>query len=471
MFPEEAAHGLSIFKELHLKDVLGCPTYGQIGRQWQFDFVSSIFGSCDPESGRRLIREFFLMVPKKNDKSGMSAGIMMTALILNWREMGEFFIVAPTIKIAGNSFGPACGMISSEEDLQDIMQVQHHIRKIKNRNTEASLEVVAAESDTVGGIKGVGVLVEELWLFGKRPGAVNMFKEAMGGHAARPEGFMIWITTQSDEQPSGIFADKLEYARGVRDGKIDDPAFLPVIYEYPSEMIADKKYLNQKHFHIVNPNYGASVDEEFIKREYKKAEIEGHQSMQGFLAKHLNIQIGVSAKAQAWAGADFWEAAAGVVTIDILIERCDVIEVGGDGGGLDDLLGCTVIGRDRETGIWLWWSRAWAHKIALERRKSEAPKYQDFAKDGDLILVDEIGQDVKQFGDIVRKLDASGLLDRIGVDPAGIGAIVDELENGDENGDGKIEHDRIVGISQGWRLNSAIKTTERKVAAREIIHD
>ena len=94
----------------------------------------------------------------------------------------------------------------------------------------------------------------------------------------------------------------------------------------------------------------------------------------------------------------------------------------------------------------------------------------DFAKDGDLILVDEIGIDVKEFGDIVRRCDASGLLDRIGVDPSGIGAIVDELENGDENGEGKIDHDRIVGISQGWRLNSAIKTTERKVAAREIIH-
>ncbi|MDD5533779.1 MAG: terminase large subunit, partial [Syntrophales bacterium] len=148
----------------------------------------------------------------------------------------------------------------------------------------------------------------------------------------------------------------------------------------------------------------------------------------------------------------------------------EVIEIGGDGGGLDDLLGLTVIGRDAETGVWYWWSRAWAHKIALERRKSEAPRYMDFAKDGDLVLVDEIGIDVKEFGDIVRRCDASGLLDRIGVDPSGIGAIVDELENGDENGEGKIDHDRIVGISQGWRLNSAIKTTERKVAAREIIH-
>lgn len=470
LFPTEAERGLSVFKELHLKDVPGCPTYGQIGRQWQFDLVSHIFGSVNPETGRRMIREYFLMVGKKNDKSGMSAAIMMTALILSWRQAGEFFIVAPTVSIAGNSFLPACGMISSDDDLKSIMHPQSHIKQITNINSESTLKIVAAESDTVGGLKGVGILAEELWLFGKRPGATNMFKEATGGLFARPEGFIIWITTQSDEAPAGIFADKLEYARGVRDGKIDDPAFLPVIFEFPKYMIEKKLHLIPRNFYIPNPHLGASVDEETINREFKKAEVEGPVSMQGFLAKHLNIQIGVSARAQAWAGADFWEAAGGEVTLDLILERCEVVEIGIDGGGLDDLLGLAVLGREAETQNWLLWTRAWANPIALDRRKSEASKYRDFEKDGDLVIVDEIGQDFKEVGDIVRKCDDSGLLDRIGVDPAGIGSIVDEIEQGDEKGQGKIEHDRIVGIPQGWRLNGAIKTMERKVAEKTLVH-
>ena len=470
LFPTEAERGLSVFKELHLKDVPGCPTYGQVGRQWQFDLVSHIFGSVNPESGRRLIREYFLMVAKKNDKSGMSAAIMMTALILNWRQSGEFFIVAPTVSIAGNSFLPACGMISSDDELKSLMHPQDHIKQITNRNSESTLKIVAAESDTVGGLKGVGILAEELWLFGKRAGATNMFKEATGGLFSRPEGFIIWITTQSDEAPAGIFADKLEYARGVRDGKIDDPAFLPIIFEFPKYMIEKKLHLIPKNFYIPNPNLGASVDEETINREFKKAEIEGPVSMQGFLSKHLNVQIGVSAKAQAWAGADFWEAAGGDVTLDIILERCEVIEIGIDGGGLDDLLGLAVLGRESGNGNWLLWVHAWCHNIALERRKSEAPKYRDFEKDGDLSIMDMTEEGIKEVGDIVRKVEASGLLDRIGVDPSGIGLIADELEAGDEQGNGKIEHDRIVGIPQGWRLNGAIKTMEVKIAGKSIIH-
>ena len=464
LFPGEAASALAVFKELRLVDVLNRPTLGEAGRKWLFDFVGSIFGAYDVAEGRRLISEFFLLISKKNSKSTSSAGIMMTALIRNWRESAEFLILAPTVEIANNSFYPARDMVKADEELSDLMHVQEHYRQITHRGTGAVLKVVAADNETVGGKKATGILIDEAWLFGKRNNAENMLREACGGLASRPEGFVIWLTTQSDEAPAGIFKQKLDYARGVRDGRIDDKSFLPILYEFPKAILAKKKHLDPKHWYITNPNLGASVDEGFILREYKKAEEAGEVSMQGFLAKHLNVEMGLSLKSQRWAGADFWEAAAGEVTLETLLERSEVVVIGIDGGGLDDLLGLAVIGRDAETRDWLLFTRAWAHPLALERRKSEAPKYRDFEKDGDLIIVDEIGQDVQQVGDIVMRCEEAGLLDRLGVDPVGIGDIVDEVQ---ARG---IEHDRVVGIPQGWRLNGAIKTLERRVAEKTIIH-
>ena len=470
LFPEEAESALAVFKELRLVDVLNRPTYGEVGRPWVLEFVASIFGSYDSEAGRRLISEYFLLISKKNSKSSTAAGVMMTALIRNWRDSAEFLILAPTVEVASNSFIPARDMVRADEELSDLMLVQEHYRQITHRNTGATLKVVAAANETVGGKKATGILIDEAWLFGKMPNAENMLREACGGLASRPEGFVIWLTTQSDEAPAGIFAQKLNYARGVRDGRISDNTFLPILYEFPELFLKEKKYLDSKYWFVTNPNLGASVDEAFISREFKKAEEAGVESMQGFLSKHLNVEMGLSLKSQRWAGADFWEAAAGIVKLETIVERCEVIEVGVDGGGLDDLLGLSVLGRETETGAWLLYAHAWAHEIALERRKSEAPKYRDFEKDGDLTIVGEVEQGIKEVGDIVRKLDASGLLDRIGVDPSGTGLIADELENGDEKGEGKIDHDRIVGISQGWRLNSAIKTMEVKVASKSIIH-
>jgi phage terminase large subunit-like protein len=471
LFPQVADHALSVFKELHLVDVPGRPNYGEVGRQWLFDFVSSIFGAYDDESGRRLIQEFFLLISKKNSKSSGAAGIMLTALALNWRDSAEFLILAPTVEIARNSFDPARDMIKADPDLDAMFNVQEHIRQITKRPIEgqnvgnnATLKIVAADSETVGGKKATGILLDEAWLFGKKPNAENMIREACGGLASRPEGFVIWLSTQSDETPAGVFKQKLDYARGVRDGRIDDNRFLPVLYEFPEAMVKEKQYLDPKYFFVTNPNLGASVDEQFLLREFSKAQNDGDASMRGFLAKHLNVEIGVSMKSQNWAGAEFWESAAGEVTLELIFSTCEVLVIGIDGGGLDDLLGLAVIGRRAEDSKWLLWTKAWVHPIALDRRKSEAARYRDFAKDGDLVIVDEIGQDVQQIGDIIEACEASGLLDRIGIDPLGIGDIFDEAR---ARG---LADDRVVGISQGYKLNAAIKTAERALAECMLIH-
>ena len=449
---------MAVFKALKIVDAPGSPTFGEACAPWVFDLVASIFGAYDPETGRRLITEWFVLIPKKNSKSTIAAGIMMTALILNWRQSAEFSILAPTIEVANNAYAPARDMAQREEELDALLHVQTHIKSITHRESGAVLKVVAADSNTVGGKKSVGTLVDELWLFGKRHDAENMLREAIGGLASRPEGFVIYLTTQSDEPPAGVFKQKLQYARDVRDGIIDDKRFVPVIFEHPPQMVAKKQHLLVENLAMVNPNLGYSVDREFLEREFQKAKSSGEESFRGFLAKHGNIEIGLALRSDRWAGADFWEQATAPCTLDELISRCEVIDLGIDGGGLDDLLGLYAIGREKETGRKLGWGHAWAHPSVLERRKEIAPAIQDFAKAGHLTLVERIGDDVDQVADIAEQIQLSGLLDKIGCDPVGIGAILDKLE------ERKIPQDKIVAVSQGWKLGGAIKTAERWLA-------
>lgn len=465
LFPAEAARGIEIFHSMRVADVAGSPPMGDICRPWMTDFVGHVFGAYDPESGRRLISEFFVLVAKKNSKSSGAAGLMMSALIWNWRQSAEFLILAPTVEIANNSFGPAQDMVRHDDVLSDLFHVQPHYRTITHRQTGATLKVVAADNEAVGGKKATGVLIDELWLFGKKPNAENMLREATGGLASRPEGFVIYLSTQSDEAPAGVFRQKLSYARGVRDGRIEDKRFLPVLYEFPPKMVEAKDYLNPDYFYVTNPNLGASVDEEYLRRELKKAEEAGAESLPGFLSKHLNIEIGLSLQSDRWAGADFWESHGdSSLTLDSLLKQSDVVTLGIDGGGLDDMLSIAVIGRHAKTGRWLHWSKSWIHPIVLERRKSEAARFRDFAKDGDLVIVEHIGDDIEGVKESVNQCEKSGLLDRIGVDPAGIGTIVDAILSL------RIDQERIVGIPQGWKLNGAIKATERRLAEGSMLH-
>jgi phage terminase large subunit-like protein len=473
LFPAQAEAALKVFRELCVVDVPGVdrgngiiapPNMGEISRKWLVDFVAAVFGSYDADSGRRLISEFFMLISKKNAKSTTAAGIMLTALILNWRLSGEFLILAPTIEIANNSFYPARDMVRADPELSDLLAVQDHYRTITHRTTGATLKVVAADNESVGGKKAIAVLVDELWLFGKRANAENMLREACGGLASRPEGFTIFLSTQSDEPPAGVFKQKLSYARGVRDGRIQDRRFLPVLYEYPQEMIEAQAYRNPKNFYITNPNLGASVDADFLERELAKADEGGEESVAGLLAKHFNIEIGLSLQSNAWAGAVFWqENAERVLTLESILKRCEVVSVGIDGGGLDDMLGLSAVGREKGTGLWLHWAHAWIHPIVLERRKKEAPRFRDFEKDGDLTIVKKIGDDLANVAEKIQQIEDAGLLERVGVDVAGIGGVVDALVSPKPKGIG-LAQDRIVGIPQGWKMVGAIKTTERKLA-------
>jgi len=465
LFPDEAQAGLEVMRQLRIVDAPGSPTIGEACAPWVSDFAGAVFGSYNPDTGRREIKEFALVIPKKNSKSTIAAAIMLTLLIRNWRQSAELIVLAPTIEVANNAYAPARDMVKHDEELSDLLHVQDHVRTITHRETGATLKIVAADSNTVGGKKASFILVDEIHLFGSSPNAENMLREATGGLASRPEGCIIYLTTQSDKPPAGVFLQKLQYARGVRDGRIDDKRFLPVIYEFPPRMIEAGEHRKPENFHIVNPNLGYSVDREYLVRELAKAEESGEESVRGFLSKFLNVEIGLALLSNRWPGAEFWEVQTRkAITLDYIIERSEVVTIGIDGGGLDDLLGLAVIGRDRETREWLAWCRAWAHPSVLERRKDIAAQLHDFSRAGDLVLVKRIGDDVDEVADIVEQIEAAGLLHQVGLDPAGIGAIQEAIAVRD------VDQEKLVGVSQGWRLGGSIKTTERKLAEGGLVH-
>lgn len=505
LFPDEAAAALDVFKSLQITDLPQVydrktgsyrhPTFGEACEQYVFDFVEAIFGAYDQNTARRHIEEFFLLISKKNIKSTIAAGIMVTALIRNWRHNQELMILAPTREVADNSFKPAASMVRADPELKDLLHIQDNLKMITHTITRAVLKVVSADSNTAAGKKAAFVLIEELWLFGKKHNASAMLQEATGGLISRPEGFVIYITTQSDEPPAGVFKEKLDYFRDVRDGKIDDPNSFGVLYEFPDRMIADDSYLDPENWYVTNPNMGRSVRKEWLEgklRKIRTGEDEEGDTYQSFLAKHLNVEIGMRNRSNRWPGAAYWDLAEDAElanlshfdALDRLMDRCEVIVAGIDGGGLDDLFGLSIIGREPEefeipalvngrktfvqTKRWLTWSHAWCHRDVLKRRKKIAPILLDFAKSGHLTIIDTPMEDVASIIEILKMVKDRGLLASVAVDPAGLGEFVDALAVPEV--DITSENDLLIGVPQGFALMNAIKTAERRLSNRMMLH-
>jgi len=469
--PALAATARRIFSRLCIPDIPGTPTFAEACGDWFFEIVEALHGSLDPVTRRRAIQELFLLVPKKNSKTTNGAGLMLASLLVSDRPKAEFLIVAPTKEIADLAFGQAMGMVELDKPLRDRFQIQTHLKRLTYRKTGATLQVKAFSPDVMTGVKPSGVLVDEQHVIASKADAASVMRQIRGGMISQPEAFLAIITTQSDGPPRGVFAKDLIRAREIRDGKRQGRV-LPVLYEMPPEIQQPSKlpgeaapWEDSRHWPMVLPNLGRSIALDRLQEEFRDAREKGIEELASWASQHLNIEIGLALRSDRWVGADYWLGAGDdTLTLEDLLERCEVIVAGIDGGGLDDLLSLAILGRDRITSEWLHWQRSWVFEGVLTLRKQEASKLRDLEADGDLIIVSEPGDDIEQLADCLAQIDGAASLAQVGLDPMGVGAVVDALA---ARGIGR---DRVVGVSQGWTLSGSIKTAERKLADGTLIH-
>lgn len=460
LFEDEAERAVRVFNRLKLPDVIGQPAMQDAAGDWFRDIVRALFGSYDAETNRRMIQELFILVPKKNGKSSYAAAIMVVALILNRRPNAEYLLIAPTKEIAQIAFKQAWGIMRADPELEKLFWARDNIKMITHRVSGASLQIKAADTDVITGSKSTGILVDETHVFAKKAKAADIFVEIRGALAARPDGFMIQITTQSKEPPVGVFKNELAVARDVRDGLVKLPR-LAVLYELPERIVKDGGWKDEKFWSLVNPNMDRSVDRQFLQNELITAEMAGAEQLALLASQHFNVEIGLSLRADRWSGADYWQAAADPnIDLDFILENSDVVTVGIDGGGLDDLFGLAVLGRHKKTREWMLWNKAWAHDDVLSRRKDIVSALRDFEKDGDLVISENPIKPIQEAADIVERIMAAGLLPKVagvGLDPYGVASLVDELA---ERG---IEGEILAAVRQGAALSPATWGTEIKL--------
>ena len=235
----KAERAVGIFNKLRLPDVIGQPELREAAGEWMRDIVRAAFGSMSTSPAGpevRQVGEIFILVPKKNSKTTSAAAIALTFLLLNKRRNADMLIIGPTQKISEVAFEQARGMIEADPDgfLQKRFHVQGgNIKTIRDRTTNARLMVRTFGMNVLTGVKPIFALIDEIHILGSVPYAADVIRQIRGGMMPFPESLLVMITTQSDHPPEGVFRTELQYARGVRDGKITERVkTLPVLYEF-----------------------------------------------------------------------------------------------------------------------------------------------------------------------------------------------------------------------------------------------
>lgn len=472
---DRAAQAVNIFNKFRVPDVIGRPELREVAGEWIRDIVRAIFGSMhtsDLVPEVRLVGEVFILVPKKNGKSTNAAAIALTFMLLNERPRADMLIIGPTQKISDVAFQQACGMIEADEYLTKRFHcVGGNEKTIYDRQNKSRLMVRTFGMNVVTGAKPVFCLIDEVHLLGSIPYAADVIRQIRGGMMIFPEAVLVMITTQSDHPPDGVFKSELQYARGVRDGRISDGVkLLPVLYEFPEALqtARDEPWRNPDLWYMVTPSLNKPITIDQLTSGYQRALEDGHHELVAWATQHLNVEVGMALHSNRWIGADHWEAAGDSrVTLATIINDCDVAVTGIDGGGLDDLMALSIVGRHRDTKKWLHWAHAWAHPEVLVQRKEIAARLHDFEAAGELTICTYPTQDVVELTEYVMQVFEAGLLpteQAIGYDPYGIAALVDEMV-----GRG-IPEAMMIGIRQGSALSPATWGLERKLKDGTFVH-
>lgn len=371
---------------------------------WQRSWVANLFGWKRSDRQARTVRRFretLLYVPRKNGKTPMAAAVALYVLFCDGERGMQGYIAAADAEQAGILFRQCKGMVDQEEEMSSRCEAfggtssAAQSRSLVRNDDGSFLRVISAVADTKHGGNSHLIVIDELHAQPDRD-LVDVLSTSMAS-LNRPQPLFISLTTADFDRPS-ICNEKLDYARKVRDGIIDDPAFLPAVYEAAQ----DADWRSPDVWRAANPNLGVSVSEEYLEAETRKA-AENPAYENTVKRLHLNMKTATASKA---IDPLMWDACASPVPdADLAGRPC--------WGGLDlastsDIASFSLLWRIG-SGPDRWAHRAWMWSpkaTARRRTKKDRVPYEAWASighltltEGDVIDYDVIRRDINALGE------------------------------------------------------------------------
>lgn len=244
---------------------------------WQRKATKRFFGWKRRENGTRKFRVMFVFVPRKNGKSTWGAGIANYLLHADGEIGAEIVSAAADTEQANVIFSIAKDMNDADSTLRN--RGKSFRRSLVVHETGSIYKVISADAHTKHGANLHGIIFDELHTQPSRD-LYDVLKTSTG---ARLQPVEIYMTTAGFDRKS-ICYEIYDYAKGVAEGNIDDPSFMPLIYEAKTE----DDWTQETTWRKANPNFGISVFKQYIEKEVREAKSKPAQ-VNTFRRLHLNI--------------------------------------------------------------------------------------------------------------------------------------------------------------------------------------
>ena len=257
---------------------------------WQSDIVKTMFGWKRSDGSRRY-RQAVIFVPRKNGKSTFAAGLGNYVLFCDKEAGAECYCAASDRDQASLVFRTASAQVRACPGLAKRAKIRDSQRRIIYN--DSFWRAIPANESGSHGFDSHLIIGDELHAW---PGR-SFFDVLQTSTGARTQPLEIYITTAGYDRNS-VCWEQYVYAQQVRDNRIQDPSFLPVVYE----MKDDDDWQDESVWHLANPNLNISLPLDYLQRKHQKALAE--PSFENtFRRLHLNQW---TSQEQRWLPMDRW---------------------------------------------------------------------------------------------------------------------------------------------------------------------
>jgi len=248
---------------------------------WQCFQIIVPFGWKKKANGKRRFNVIYLEVPRKNAKSTIAAGIGLYMLTADGEHGGEVYSGATSERQAWEVFKPARQMMLLNKEFADVLGVSVNAKTLVRFRDASKFEPVIGNPGD--GASPSCAIIDEYHEH-NTPILYDTMETGMG---AREQPMIVIITT-AGANIAGPCHDKHDEVRKVLDKTLENNQLYGCIYGIDD----DDDWSDPKSLIKANPNYGVSVEEEWLQAQQRQALLNPVQQNK-FKTKHLNVWTNV----------------------------------------------------------------------------------------------------------------------------------------------------------------------------------
>lgn len=246
---------------------------------WQIFVLACAFGWVSKATGRRRFIYIDLFVPRKNAKSTLAAIIGLYMLAVDGEYGAEVYSGATNKKQAYEVFGTARDMAKQTPEYCAYYGV------VRNKDNLAAPDTLSKFEPMIGkpgdGASPTCWIVDEY----HEHKTEDMYETGSTGMGARSQPVLLVITTAGADISGPCYLHQKELEK-ILDGTRENERRFGIIFTIDAE----DDWTSEDALIKANPNYGVSVDKEYLLGLLKEAK-ENPRKQASYKTKHLNVWV------------------------------------------------------------------------------------------------------------------------------------------------------------------------------------